>query len=479
MRRVLIISPHFPPINAADHQRVRMSLPYFAEFGWEATVLAVQPECIEGGVADPLLEQTIPPEIRVIRVGALPVNLTRRLELGSLALRALSYLWRAGNRLLNVEAGVSPARDPDSAADTAAATSKAARDPDPAAGTAAATGPTQFDLVFLSTTQFPVMILGPIWKRRFGIPYVVDFQDPWLDDYYQRTGIAPPGGKLRYRLSRVLARQLEPRVMRKVSQVISVSPAYVHTLRSRYPHLRPDQFHVIPFGAPERDFALLPAFTVKQRLFDPRDGLSHWVYIGRGGDDMAPALRLLFNGLRELRTTNHEIWRKVRLHFAGTSYAPGGTGRQTIQPIAHECGVADAVTEQTDRLPYFETLKTLTEADALLVVGSESPSYTGSKLYPYILARKPMLSILREDSPPVTTLRRCRAGEVVTFDPADLRASEDQIKASLKKLKEQVERGTPPPTDWAEFEQNTAREMTRTVCTVFDRAVVNSSPSAI
>ena len=27
-RRVLIVSPHFPPINAPDHQRVRMSLPY-------------------------------------------------------------------------------------------------------------------------------------------------------------------------------------------------------------------------------------------------------------------------------------------------------------------------------------------------------------------------------------------------------------------------------------------------------------------
>ena len=33
MKRLLIISPNFPPLNAADMQRVRMSLPYFKDFG--------------------------------------------------------------------------------------------------------------------------------------------------------------------------------------------------------------------------------------------------------------------------------------------------------------------------------------------------------------------------------------------------------------------------------------------------------------
>ena len=36
-----------------------------------------------------------------------------------------------------------------------------------------------FDVVFFSTTVFPAMALGPIWKRRFRIPYALDFQDPW------------------------------------------------------------------------------------------------------------------------------------------------------------------------------------------------------------------------------------------------------------------------------------------------------------
>ena len=47
MKNVLIISPRFPPLNAADHQRVRMALPYFREYDWEPTVLCVDAQFVE------------------------------------------------------------------------------------------------------------------------------------------------------------------------------------------------------------------------------------------------------------------------------------------------------------------------------------------------------------------------------------------------------------------------------------------------
>ena len=231
IRKVLIVSPHFPPVNAADHQRVRMSLPYFEEFGWEPTVLAVRPECVEA-VADSNLEKTIPHNQRVVCTKALPIRWTRRIGLGGLALRSMSYLWGAGNRLFDNSHRLS--------------------------GRA-------FDLVFFSTTQFPVMILGPIWRKRFGIPYVTDFQDPWLDDYYETTGTMPPGGRLKHGLSRWLARWLEPKVMRHVSEVISVSPAYVETFLSRYPFMHPKPIHsAYRSERLERDFDILLSLRIDQ-----------------------------------------------------------------------------------------------------------------------------------------------------------------------------------------------------------------------
>lgn len=448
-RRVLIVSPHFPPVNAADHQRVRMAFPYLNEFGWSAEVVAVEPKAVEGANLDPLLEDTVPSEVPVHRVSAVPARFTRKIGLGNLALRALPFLGRMGSSLLRRG-------------------SKGQR----------------FDLVYFSTTQFPVMILGPIWKRRFGIPYAVDFQDPWVDDYYERTGTQPPGGRFRRRLDSLLANQLEPRVMRNVSEVTVVSPDYREALKTRYSYLTDDQFTVLPFGAPQRDFEMLSEMQVRDVAFDSTDGKRHWAYVGAVGPIMAPSLRLLFEGLRRSRQAAPTRWANVILHFVGTSYAPAGKGVETVRPIAREFGVADMVEEKTDRIGYFEALRTISDADALLVLGSDSPSYTASKLYPYILARRPMLSVLHEQSPAVEIVRKCRAGELVTFDPANLEASNEQMRRALLRLRVQsakVEREklkvessgeqSAIQTDWEEFKQYSAREMTRRMCAVFDRAV--------
>jgi glycosyltransferase involved in cell wall biosynthesis len=342
----------------------------------------------------------------------------------------------------------------------------------------------RFDVVFFSTTQFPVMILGPIWKRKFGVPYVVDFQDPWLDDYYERTGTQRPGGKTRHGLSRKLAAKLEPRVMRDVSQVISVSPSYVQSLRTRYPHLPTDSYSVLPFGAPERDFQLLNDVNVTQRLFNRSDGRQRWLYIGRAGDDMAPALRVLFSSIAVLRRSKPADWQNVRLHFVGTSYAPEGRAVKSVEPIAAECGVSDIVEERTSRIPYFETLKALSEADALLVIGSDSPSYSASKLYPYMLAGPPMLSILHEQSPAVEILRKCNAGDIVTFQPGNIDASIESMRDALQRLLHNTNNREPitenarqSNLDATEFAQFTAREMTRRMCAAFDCAVAEGESS--
>ena len=431
-RRVLIVSPHFPPINAPDHQRVRMSLPYFQEFGWEPYILTVRPDCVEG-VHDPLLEQTVPSNIPVIRTEALSVKHTRRIGLGSLSLRCFPYLLRAGNQILIKE---------------------------------------KFDLVYCSTTVFTAMAVGPRWRSRFGIPYVLDFQDPWLSDYYKRPGSAkPPGGRFKYGFSQIIAKILEPEAMRQVSHAISVSPEYPKTLLQRYSWLRPDQFTVLPFGAPEKDFEQLPSLNVQQRIFDRNDGKRHWVYVGRGGGDMAKALQALFLAIKSNRNRAPERWHSIRLHFVGTSYAPGNLAVKTVEPIAQELGIADLVEEHPHRLAYFEALQILVDSDAILLIGSDDPSYTASKIYPCILARKPILAIFHQQSSVVEILRRCNAGRVATFDsidnPVDLL---NDVNFQLDWLLS-APQGYQPEIIWSEFQPYTAREMTRRQCAVFEQCL--------
>lgn len=439
--RVLIVSPHFPPFNAPDHQRIRMSLPYFQAFGWEPWILTVQPQAIEGA-QDPLLLKTVPESIPVTRTPALPVTLTQGIGLSNIGWRCLPYFRRMGDRLLQQQ---------------------------------------KFDLIYFSTTVFLTMGLAARWRQLFNIPYVLDFQDPWLSDYYQQAKTQQaktaqrPGGKLKYGFAQTVAKTLEPKAMRHVSQVISVSPTYPKILQQRYPWLRADQFTVLPFGAPEVDFEQLAHLQVKQNSFDSQDGKKHWVYVGRGGSDMAFALRSLFLSIRALRDRDPEPWKSIQLHFIGTSYAIGSRAQKTIEPIAAEIGIQELVTEHPERISYFEALQTLVESDAILLIGSDDPSYTASKLYPCILARKPTLAIFHQNSSVISILRSTNAGQAISFN-AD--STPDKLQSAIAPHLEALMRfpqGYQPDTDWSAFEPYTAKAMTQQQCAVFDRCLLSTS----
>jgi len=427
--KVLIVSPHFPPVNAADHQRSRMSLSYLHHFNWDAHVLAVHPKFIQGS-NDPFLAKTIPNSISVTYTDALSTQFTQKIGLGNLGLRSYPYLFKAGSILLEKY---------------------------------------KFDLVYFSTTVFISMALGKQWKTRFGVSYILDFQDPWINNYYNKSGSpSPPGGKLKYGFSQLIARFLEPKAVSQASHIISVSPAYPDVLQQRYPHLNPTQFTVLPFGASEQDFDLLPTLDVQQTIFDPNDGKRHWVYVGRAGYDMQMSLRSLFGAIHCDRQQNPDRWQSIKLHFIGTSYAPEDRAVKTVEPIAQEFHIDDLVEEQTHRIPYFEALQTLVDSDAIILIGSDDPGYTASKLYPCILARKPILAIFHQDSSVVSILEQCQAGEAVTFQTGD--RPHDLLSAIQEKLQKWLSfpKGYEPLTDWNAFQPYTAYEMTRKQCEVFD-----------
>jgi hypothetical protein len=324
----------------------------------------------------------------------------------------------------------------------------------------------RFDLVYFSTTIFSAMCLGPIWRQEFGVPYLIDLQDPWVSDYYARTGTHPPGGRLRYAFSQWRARRLEPRVVRGAGHVICVSPGYVEALRARYPDLAADRFTVLPFAAAESDFNRVDELGIAHRVFDETDGLLHWVYLGRGGSDLAPALRGFFSALAELRVSEPAA-KRLRMHFVGTSYAPQGRAVQSVVPVAAEYGLGACVSEQTDRLPYLRGISLLRSASALLIFGSDDPSYSASKVYPYVLARRPLVAILHARSPAAEIMKQCRAGEIVPFSTGDTtQAMANRLKPVLARLLQGSPE--PPPTDWARVATYSAARMTRKQCQVFD-----------
>ncbi len=409
-------------------QRVRMVLPYLRETGWECEVLAVHPQQV-AAPCDPWLEKGLPADVRVYRVRALGFGWGKIPGLGSLAFRALPRLRSAGDRLLRER---------------------------------------KFDLAYFSTTQFGVHSLGARWWRKFATPFAMDYQDPWVNDYYRlNPGMTPPGGRLKYGIADLINRWMEPKVLRRCRGITTVSEQYGRQLRTRYPFLQDLlPVAVLPFPCDATDLRRVEKDGVRQDVFAPHDGHIHWVYIGRGGPDMTKAARSIFLALAEFCRTTPKQAEPIRLHFIGTSYAGAGRGVKTIEPLAEDYGVKHKVAEHTDRIAYSQTLRCLLDADALIVPGSDDPAYTASKIYPYLLAGKPLLAVFHENSSVVELLRKVGGGVVVPFQTGDL--PQNMAGRIIKEWFESRAWSNTVPLDDTAFEPFTAKAQAKKLSEFFE-----------
>lgn len=429
MRRVLIISPHFPPVNTPDMHRVRQSLPYFREFGWEPVVFAVAPEDTEAP-RDELLEQTLPKGTEIHHVRALPAALTRKVGLGNLGIRCYTTLRRAVDRYLSKQ---------------------------------------PVDLIYFSTTVFVSMALGPHWKRKFGVPFVLDLQDPWRNDFHLKT---PRAGRPRkfwfdYRLNH----WLEARTVPQAAGIISVSPAYPVELRRRYPRMQDMPFLVLPFAALPVDLDVADRPEVSNHLFAPDPDKITVVNTGVLPPNMEFSLSSLFAAVRKGLDRDPKRFSRLRFYFVGTSYAPPEKAEKMAQPLARRYGVDQLVHEHVAREPYFRSLKLLQDADLLLMPGTTDAGYTASKLYSYILTHKYILALFNESSSVNDILMETKAGKLVPFRTGeDMESYTDRILQVLTQLLEKLP--AKPPTDWTAFEPYTARYMTHRQCAFFEQATL-------
>jgi hypothetical protein len=188
------------------------------------------------------------------------------------------------------------------------------------------------------------------------------------------------------------------------------------------------------------------------------------------------ALEIIFCAYSLGLRSDPTLFSRIHFWFIGTSYAKAGTGRQTILPIAEKYEVASHVTEMPDRIPYFETLFLLNKASVLLVPGSTDTHYTASKIYPYILAEKPLLAVFNRQSSVLQVLRDIRYGRTVAFDNVE----EDRdvyVKECLAHLRmlllDNEERAG---FDKAAFEPYTAKAMTAKQVEFFNQVITGTTP---
>jgi hypothetical protein len=419
MKTAILVSPHFPPSNLAGAQRARLVASHLPEFGWEPIVVTIDPAHYEER-ADTASLALVPPGLRVERVGALTAGFSRLLGVGDVSLRAHWAMRRRIGDLVRKE---------------------------------------KIDLLFATILPGYTSLVGAWGKRKFRLPFVLDYQDPWVSNWGATQPLLSKAG-----LSHWLATKLEPRVIAAADAVTAVSEETLSTLRDRG-LLRPGlPIEIIPIGADEADHRV--AAHSGRSVITKRPGGFVLAYFGTIAARMVPIVRTFFKALRLALDTNHTS--RMSVQFVGTSAQSNGTDIHSLASLARDCRLADHFELQPGRVGYLDTLRSMHDSDGLLLIGSADPHYTASKIFPYWLANKPIVALIHERSTVNDIARKLGGVRVITYD--DCNELQTQVNEVARALREIITCGNAavPARDESAFALYSARTMAGRYAALFD-----------
>ncbi len=401
-RRVLIVVSSYAPTMIADMHRARHLAWELPRLGWDVEILAPDSSYQQAICLDEDSAAFFEPSTSAHYVPAFMPGLFRRIGLWSIGWRALAPLWRAGRRLLRQR---------------------------------------HFDVVYLSTTHFPLFLLGRLWQRELGIPYVLDFHDPCHKEPERYRAWLRP--ELKHVASRWLLHFVEARAVGSAAGIVSVSPDYVADLRRRYgkgavPWMRDGLAQVIPFAVSPHDLSTANALRPADAPGSHRPRI---VYVGSGGAIMRRAFALLCEALAHLRTRGSLGPDAPRIELYGTLRGWREGDRKELAEVAHAHGVGDLVDERPGWVSYLKSLEVLRDGDGALILGVDDAGYMPSKLFTYAYSGKPLLALLRREGPAYAAFQRAPdLGHALWFSAGRAMPIEDAA-AELRSFLEEVVKG--------------------------------------
>ncbi len=422
-RTCILVSPYFPPSTLAGVHRARHLAKHLPAAGWKPIVVCVDEAYYEERL-DRALAALVPDSVEIVRVNAIPAGLTRPFGLGEISLRARGPLRRSVRRLLETR---------------------------------------PIDAVLITGSPYYPMQLAPEIKDRFGVPVILDFQDPWIYAGGARAKLLSKRG-ISYRL----ATWLEPLVVRAADFITSVSEIQNTEMARRYEWLDRSKMAAIPIGGDPDDYKALRTLSSLSRDFPFDEKLINLSYVGTIWPPVIETIRVLMRAVAQLRRRMPTLYEKIRLNFVGTSSNPNDRAGHWVRPLAEAEGVAGIIREMAQRVCYLEALYIQAHSTGIIILGSEEPHYTASKIYSVLMSGRPFLSAFHRDSSAHAILSRAGGGIALSFaSRAELSELEESICDSLARLAASPESlGKPDPLAYSAYE---ARAIAQRYAAIFDK----------
>ena len=369
MKNVLLISPFFLPSNLAGVQRVRVMSSALKDHGWAPTILTVDHRDYEES-SDLNSMRLLPEDMRVETVRAWPASVCRSLGFGDIALRGQ---WALRRRVEDLVKAHKPS------------------------------------VIFATVLPGYTSLVGAWAKRRFHIPFVLDYQDPWVPKRDRRLE-----GSVKRNLSENVARWLEPKAVKTADAITAVSDETLDSLRER-DLVRADlPVEIIPIGADRNDHIV--AQQHGKSLITPAENAFQIAYVGTLTQRMLPSLKAFLAAAAKAQAV---AAKKLAIHLIGTSAQPGGRDQHNLTGLIEHAGLNGSVFLHPGRIGYLDALRTMQNVDLLLLLGSTDSHYTASKIFPYWLSGKPIFGLFHHDSTVVELGEKLGGVKLVTYDEQD------------------------------------------------------------
>ena len=390
-------------------QRVRLIVQHAASLGYYPTVFTVAQKYREE-MEDPWMVELVGDKFEMVTVNCLDQNKTRKFRIGDLGLRILPFLFFTLRKYTKKE---------------------------------------RPDFILYPVPPWYILMIAPLIKRLTGVPYGIDFIDPWVHDLDDRER------SFKTRFSHWISRRMEKNVCKHASIIYSVSQGINDNLVKRYPFLEKKIFITVPYGAEQNDFD-----SLRMQLQVVNNDKIVIRYIGAIWLDCYAVLDGLMPALAEVGKAV-----PLQIEFLGTSYAAETMSKPQLGKWILENGMQDFTIENPYRVTYRKAVELTLQSDLLLLIGGMAPYYAASKLMGLLVSKKPFVAFVHEDSFPARLLLEINFPYVVTYGQSENRLPIHQIKCLTAIIKKAIaEKDTFTGVDLSHpvIQANTALGMTKT-----------------
>jgi glycosyltransferase involved in cell wall biosynthesis len=365
-RTLLLLTYHFPPSAASGTFRLLGFARHLLRFGWRTAVVA--PPSLPWEPIDPGLTEQVPPDTVVYSV-PYPSRLPRAIRWAAPWAVWLPFARRAAHR--------------------------AVREQRP-------------DAILSSGPPHWAHLLGLSLQKRYRLPWIADFRDPWIATA-ERPGRLGVFGRWE--------RFWEQRVLRKADAILANAPNARIAFQEAYPDVRHKVLDLPNGYDPER-------FPVSPPTPGPVCRIVHagQLYAGREPHVLLDALQ------------GAQCAKPFRVEFLGrTTYDKGADFAADLARRGLE-----GVVVGTGQLPYAQALEAMCQADVLLLIDNPGRRVgVPAKLYEYLGAGRPILALAEPDGDVAEVLRASGAPYRLASP-----SRPEEVRQALVEMVEAVGQGT-------------------------------------